>query len=75
MFCDSNNGLLGDDSLKGYLFDKTSRFFNRDRYHLYAHIHAGALERMNGINDLMVKQAEDIRKYTLIRGWRKISYG
>ena len=49
MFCDINNGLMGDDSLKGYLLDKTSRSFNRDRYHLYAHIHAGALERMNGI--------------------------
>ena len=49
MFCDINNGLMGDDSLKGYLLDKASRVFNRDRYHLYAHIHAGALERMNGI--------------------------
>ena len=45
MFCDINSGLMGDDSLKGYLLDKTSRSFNRDRYHLYAHIHAGALER------------------------------
>ena len=49
MFCDINNGLMVDDSLKGYLLDKTSWSFNRDRYHLYAHIHAGALERMNGI--------------------------
>ncbi len=49
MFCDINNGLMGDDSLKEYLLEKTSRSFNRDRYHLYAHIHAGALERMNGI--------------------------
>lgn len=49
MFCDVNSGLMGDDSLKDYLLDKTNRSFNRDRYHLYAHIHAGALERMNGI--------------------------
>ncbi len=49
MFCDINSGLMGDDSLKGYLLDKANRSFKRDRYHLYAHIHAGALERMNGI--------------------------
>lgn len=49
MFCDINSGLMGHNSLKGYLLDKTSRSFNRDRYHLYAHIHAGVLERMNGI--------------------------
>lgn len=49
MFCDVNNGLMGDDSLKGYLLDKSCRSFNQSRYHLYAHIHSGELERMNGI--------------------------
>lgn len=49
MFCDINGGLMGDDSLKYYLLNKTSRSFNRNRYHLYVHIHAGTLERMNGI--------------------------
>lgn len=49
MFCDINNGLMGDDSLKEYILDKTNKSFNRNRYHLYAHIHSGALERMNGI--------------------------
>ncbi len=49
MFCDINRGLMGDDSLKGYLLDKASRSFNRQRYHVCTHIHAGSLERMNGI--------------------------
>lgn len=49
MFCDINKGLMGDESLKGYLLDKHSQSFNQSRYHLYAHIHAGSLERMNGI--------------------------
>lgn len=49
MFCDINYGLMGDDSLKGYLLDKYSRSFDQSRYRLYAHIHSGALERLNGI--------------------------
>lgn len=49
MFCDINEGLMGDDSLKEYLLEKSCRSFNQSRYNLYAHIHSGALERMNGI--------------------------
>ena len=49
MFCDINEGLMGDDSLKDYLLDKSRRSFDKSRYNLYAHIHSGALERMNGI--------------------------
>ena len=49
LFCDINEGLMGDESLKDYLLDKTATNFNVDRYNLYAHIHAGDVERMNGI--------------------------
>lgn len=49
MFCDINKGLIKDESIKEYLLDKSCKSFNQNRYHLYAHIHAGELERMNGI--------------------------
>ena len=49
LFCDINEGMMGDNSLKDYLLDRTSTVFNRERYHLYMHIHSGAVERMNGI--------------------------
>ena len=50
LFCDINEGMMGDNSLKDYLLDRTSTVFNRERYHLYMHIHSGAVERMNGIS-------------------------
>lgn len=34
MFCDINNGCMGDDSLRDYLLNKTSTSFNGDRYKL-----------------------------------------
>ena len=49
LFCDINEGMMGDHSLKDYLLDRTSTVFNRQRYHLYMHIHSGSVERMNGI--------------------------
>ena len=49
LFCDINEGMMGDNSLKDYLLDRTSIVFNRERYHLYMHIHSGCVERMNGI--------------------------
>ena len=49
LFCDINEGLMGDESLRDYLLDKTATNFNIERYSLYAHIHAGDVERMNRI--------------------------
>ena len=49
MFCDINEGLMGDDSLKTYLLDKKMTEFNKDKYSLYAYIHTGNIERMHGI--------------------------
>lgn len=50
MFCDINNDCVGDDSLRDYILSKKSTTFDKKRYRLYAHIHAGSLERMNGIS-------------------------
>jgi hypothetical protein len=55
LFCDINTGLMGDDTLKDYLLDKSATEFNASRYNLYAHIHAGNVERMNGIMALYMK--------------------
>ena len=49
MFCDINNARMGDDSLREFLLDKECKIFNTDKYKVYAYIHSGALERMNGI--------------------------
>lgn len=49
LFCDINEGMMGDYSLKDYLLNKSSKDFNKGRYHLYMHIHSGSVERMNGI--------------------------
>ena len=53
MFCDVDlNCCMGDDALKEFLLNKTSKNFNKNKYHVYAHIHSGAVERMNGIGDI-----------------------
>lgn len=49
MFCDINNGHMGDYSLKDYLLNKDNLNFNKKRYNVFAHIHTGPIERMNGI--------------------------
>lgn len=49
LFCDINEGVMGDSLLKDYLLYRTSTVFNRERYRLYMHIHSGYVERMNGI--------------------------
>lgn len=53
MFCDINSGLMGDESLREYLLNKTSQEFNKKRYHLYAYIHCGELVRSNGISAMI----------------------
>lgn len=62
LFCDINEGMMGDNSLKDYLLNKTSTNFKRERYHLYMHIHSGSVERMNGI---MVQFASGVGLITL----------
>ena len=49
MFCDINEDLMGDISLKPYLLNKEMIEFNRDKYSLYAYIHKGDIERMPGL--------------------------
>lgn len=49
LFCDINESMMGDNSLKVYLMDRTSTVFNRERHRLYMHIHSGSVERMNRI--------------------------
>lgn len=57
LFCDINERMMGDNSLKDYLLDRTSTVFDRGRYHLYMYIHSGSVERMNGI---MVQFTEEV---------------
>ena len=49
MFCDINEGWMGDDTLKNYLLNRYETSFDNKRYNLYLHIHSGSVERMNGI--------------------------
>lgn len=49
LFCDINEGTMGDDTLKKYLLDKYEQKYDKERYHLYMHIHSGGVERMNGL--------------------------
>lgn len=55
MFCDINQGYIGDDSLKEYLLSKESISFNRSRYEIYAYIHSGSLFRSHGLSALCLK--------------------
>ncbi len=50
MFCDINDNLMGDDSLKEFLLNRDSQKFNTERYKLYAYVHSGEVGRLNGIS-------------------------
>ena len=49
MFCDINEGLMGDDTLKQYLLNKKSTGFSENKYNLYIYIHEGSIEKCLGI--------------------------
>ena len=54
MFCDINNGCMGDDSIREFLLNKESMNFNKDKFRLFAYLHEGEVERMNGISCMIV---------------------
>lgn len=54
MFCDINHGCMGDDSLREFLLNKEAMEFNRKKYRIFAYIHDGELERLNGISCMFV---------------------
>ena len=64
MFCDINEGLAADDSIKEYLLDKESKEFNADKYKIFMYIHKGAAYRQNGfivvgnLNGMMITLSE-----------------
>lgn len=54
MFCDINHGCMGDNSIKEFILNKESKNFDKDKFRLFAYIHDGDLERMNGISCLII---------------------
>lgn len=54
MFCDINNGCLGDEQLRNSLLDKKANKFNTDKYSVYMYLTKGPLIRIQGLSAMHI---------------------
>ena len=54
LYCDINNGCMGDTSLRDFLLDKESTAFDTSKYSLYMYMVSPAMRRINGIAAMCV---------------------
>lgn len=50
MYCDINNGCMGDDQLREFLLNKESHAFNSEKYKVYIYMAAPGMRRIEGIS-------------------------
>lgn len=62
MYCDINNGCMGDDQLRDYLLNKTSTNFNSDKYRVYIYMLSPHMRRLS---EIMVYYIEGVGLVTL----------
>jgi hypothetical protein len=70
MFCNINNGCMGDDSLRDFLLNKSSNTFNKDKFRVFTYIHKCTLERLCGVVALLIEggtilTVSEISKYPI----------
>lgn len=55
MYCDINNGCMGDDQLREFLLDKESRNFDSEKYKLYIYMASQGMRRISGISAMFIE--------------------
>lgn len=55
MYCDINNGCMGDDQLREFLLNKESRNFDSEKYKLYIYIASQGMRRISGISAMFIE--------------------
>ena len=54
MYCDINNGCMGDDQLREFLMNKESNAFNSEKYKLYIYMVSPGMRRISGISIMFI---------------------
>ncbi len=54
MYCDINNGCMGDDQLREFLLDKESHNFDSEKYKLYIYMASPGMRRISGISAMFI---------------------
>ena len=54
MYCDINNGCMGDDQLREYLMNKEAIDFNGDKYKVYIYMASPGMRRISGISVMFI---------------------
>lgn len=54
MYCDINEGCIGDDQLRKFLMNKESADFNSEKYKVYIYMVSPGMRRISGISNMFV---------------------
>lgn len=54
MYCDINEGCMGDDQLREYLMNKEATGFNGDKYKVYLYMASPGMRRISGISIMFI---------------------